>query len=74
MSEETTENLVGVSLVDWLATKANMPESVIRREIVTGNVKINGQVIDNPAVRLANNSDVPSTVELGSQTFLLTKE
>lgn len=71
---ETAEPIVGVSLVDWLATRTDMPESLIRREIVMGRCKINGQVVDDPSVRLVNNSNTPSQIELVNDTFLFTKE
>lgn len=71
---ETAEPVVGVSLVDWLATKTDMPESLIRREIVMGRCKINGQMVDDPSVRLVNNTNTPSKIELVNDTFLFTKE
>lgn len=71
---ETAEPVVGVSLVDWLATRTDMPESLIRREIVMGRCKINGQVVADPSARLVNNSNTPSQIELVNDTFLFTKE
>lgn len=72
MSE--AEPIVGVSLVDWLAEHAEVPASVIRREIVMGRCKINGQMVDDPSVRLVNNTNTPSKIELVNDTFLFTKE
>jgi len=74
MIEETAEPIVGVSLVNWLAQKANMPESTIRRAIVMGQVAINGQVIEDPGARLVNNSDVPSMVTFLNSIFPFRKE
>lgn len=72
MSE--AEPIVGVSLVDWLAEQSEVPASVIRREIVMGRCKINGQVVADPSVRLVNNTNTPSKIELVNDTFLFTKE
>jgi len=71
---ETAEPVGGVSLVEWLVTQAEIPASVIRREIIMGRCKINGQVVDDPSVRLVNNTSMPSKIELVNDTFLFTKE
>ena len=74
MSDETVEPQPGVYLVNWLAKKANMPESTIRRAIVMGQVSINGQVIEDTSVRLVNNSDTPSLVTFVNSIFPFRKE
>jgi hypothetical protein len=74
MTEETAEPVAGVWLVNWLAKKANMPESTIRRAIVMGQVKINGQVIDDPGARIVNNSDTPTVVQFLNSIFPFHKE
>lgn len=53
----------GVPLVNFLADVACVSTSVARRFVVQGDVKVNGEMVDDPAARLCAVSDQPATVE-----------
>lgn len=53
-------------LVEYLADVGQMSMSMARRRVVQGAVKVNGEVVDNPAARLP---PAPLVIEYSGKTF-----
>lgn len=56
-------------LSDVLSTCAGIDTSVARRMIVMGQVKVNGDVVDDPSARLCNEPGFPSLIDYADKIY-----